>query len=386
MKMGRRFWIIISGFVFLLCVGFIVTAYYFGWPGTGFTNKTLWDWLQLLIVPLALALIAFLFNLATTGNDRKIATQRYEQDQHIALDKQREDLLQTYLDRMSELLLEKQLRSSAPDGEVRNVARVRTIALLFQLDARRVGYVFAFLREAGLISDQPGKSVVGLSLSDLSNIDLSQASINGADFSYAKFNGANLSGADLTASNFSYAKFNGADLSGADLTSIDLRGADFTNANLSRANLGGADLTGANLIGANLIEAYLSTSKIDFFHVIVANLNGTDLTEANFTGANLTGVYFRNANLSHANFSGANLSYANFTGANHAEANFSSANLIGANYDDTHSIEESFLNVIAGTPSNQPSFTAADSSLSSFARTGSISSATPISSESTQQQ
>ncbi len=90
-----------------------------------------WDWLQLLIIPLVLALIALLFNQANTRTERQIAQERYERDQqittmhyqrdqHIALDKQREDLLQSYLDRMSELLLEKGLRTSQADAEVRS--------------------------------------------------------------------------------------------------------------------------------------------------------------------------------------------------------------------------------------------------------------------------
>ena len=63
---------------------------------------------------------------------------------------------------MSELLLDKHLRSS-PNEEVRNVARVRTTTILFQLDARRIGYVFSFLREAGLMSSQTHKSILNLS-------------------------------------------------------------------------------------------------------------------------------------------------------------------------------------------------------------------------------
>ena len=109
MKLGCRFWTTTGVLLFLctLCTALIFAAYHFDWTGTGFTNKTLWDWLQLLIIPLALAIIALLFNLASTRTEQKIANQRYEQDQKIALDKQREDLLQTYLNRMSELLLEK---------------------------------------------------------------------------------------------------------------------------------------------------------------------------------------------------------------------------------------------------------------------------------------
>src|SRR5260370_42047976 len=92
--------------VLFALIAFIFAAYRFGWSGTGFLNKTLWDWLQLLIILLALAGVALLFNLATT-----------RRDQQIALDKQRGDLLQAYLDRMSELLLEKKLRGAQPDDE-----------------------------------------------------------------------------------------------------------------------------------------------------------------------------------------------------------------------------------------------------------------------------
>src|SRR5260370_34381068 len=181
----RRVAIVITTAIIVVGVALIIVGYWFDMTGfNGYTQvstirtlsgptagtvtrteafqpgKTLWDWLQLLIIPLVLAVIALLFNHATTRTEQKIATERYEQDkeiasrhyhqdqqiaarryeddQRIALDKQREDLLQTYLDRMSELLLEKNLRLSQPDTEVRNVARVRTITILFQLDARRI--------------------------------------------------------------------------------------------------------------------------------------------------------------------------------------------------------------------------------------------------------
>src|SRR6266852_5825759 len=91
------FWLFLGGS--LIVVFLIWAAYRFAWPGTGFRGKTVWDWLSLLIVPLALALVALIFNRATTSTERQ-----------IALDKRRDDLLREYLDRMSELLLEKGLR------------------------------------------------------------------------------------------------------------------------------------------------------------------------------------------------------------------------------------------------------------------------------------
>src|SRR5215469_7675365 len=91
--------IVVVGMLALVLFGYLLRL---AW--TGFFNKTLWDWLQLLIVPLVLAIIALVFQLANSRTERQIAKQRYEQDQQIALDKQHEDLLQVYLDRISELL------------------------------------------------------------------------------------------------------------------------------------------------------------------------------------------------------------------------------------------------------------------------------------------
>ncbi len=264
--------------VFIALIAFIFAAYRFGWSGTGFLNKNLWDWLQLLIIPLALAVVALLFNRATTRTeqqiaarryhqDREIAAQRYENDQKIALDKQREDLLQAYLDRMAELLLKEKLRSSEADAEVRNVARVRTITVLTQLDGRRIGHVFTFLLEAGLISTTPKDNVVNLREADLGAVNWSHAYLSGAYLPEANLYKADLSEADLSEANLSEAYLIEADLSkaylwGADLQAAGLNGANLSGANLTDANLSGAFLDGTNFSGATLIGAKLNGTKI----------------------------------------------------------------------------------------------------------------------------
>jgi pentapeptide repeat protein len=290
-----------SGIVIIVVFAlFALLIYIFGWDWTGFNGgysqitttstshgttivtikppgKTMWDWLQLLIVPVALALIALLFNRATTRTEQKIAAdrykqdkeiasrhyhqdqqiakQRYEQDQELTLDRQRENLLHVYLDRMSELLLDKQLRTSEPDAEVRNIARVRTITILFQLDTRRINYVFAFLREAGLVSSQPKSSIVTLSNADLDRINLSGVILSGTDLSGANLSGANLSGAIFFSIIYVPRAFGGtigrpnnhADLSGADLRGANLSGAKVTDEQLAKA----ASLEGATMPGGS---------------------------------------------------------------------------------------------------------------------------------------
>ncbi len=264
----------VVGIVLAVVIVLIIVGYRFDWTGFNGNNKsgkTLWDWMQLLIIPLALAVVALLFNLATTRTEQKIAAQRYEQDQHIALDKQREDLLQVYLDCMSDLLLKEKLRTSAPDAEVRNLARVRTITILFQLDERRIGYVFAFLREAGLMSNKPNSSIVSLSDADLyranfsganlTQVNLSGANLYGANFGESHLTQANLSGANLTQANLAQANLSEANFSETFLTQANLSGANLTQANLTGAHLSGANLTQANLSGATVTEKQLNRTK-----------------------------------------------------------------------------------------------------------------------------
>ncbi len=127
---------IIAGFVVIVFL--ILYGYRFGFTGFNAppaaktqppqTAKTLWDWLNLLIVPVVLAVGGFLFN--------RFLDQR---SKSIAADQQREDAWQGYLDKMSELLTTKDLRKSKPGSPERDVACARTLAVLPGLDPIRKG-------------------------------------------------------------------------------------------------------------------------------------------------------------------------------------------------------------------------------------------------------
>jgi uncharacterized protein YjbI with pentapeptide repeats len=244
------FGIIVVCILIIALLAVIVMVYLFNVNVSGLRGKTLWDWLQLLIIPLALAIIALVFQLANTRTERQIAQERYEQDQQIALDKQREDLLQAYLDRISELLLKDSLRTST-SKEVRNVARVRTITVLTQLDSRRIGYVFDFLREAGLMSTTSNDNVVSLSDAILAGVDWSRVLLRNVNLSGVYLNRANLSNALIHFSNFSNAR----------LSRANLRRTNLSGANLSETDLTGADLTGADLNGAKVTPEQLTKAK-----------------------------------------------------------------------------------------------------------------------------
>jgi Pentapeptide repeats (8 copies) len=155
------------------------------WDWTGLGGKKLWDWLQLLIIPAVLAIGGYLFSLAHSSTE-----------QEIALNNQREATLQDYLDKMSELLLEKHLRESPIDDEVRKIARVRTLTVLRRIDGERKASVLRFLYESDLINKD--KPIMYLEDAGLSEAELIVATLRGAILRDTTLLDANLSGADLS--------------------------------------------------------------------------------------------------------------------------------------------------------------------------------------------
>jgi uncharacterized protein YjbI with pentapeptide repeats len=235
---------------------------------TGFSDRTLWDWLQLiatLAIPLALVFSAIYFTyqqsqLVNVQHEYEVeaANAQYQHDVQTADDLQQEATLKTYLDDVSSLLLDKNLRMSKPNDEVRLIARAKTLTALRRLNPTRKTILVQFLSDATLID---GKNIV---------IDL-----GGADLSGIILYGINLSGANLSGANLSGAILYGANLSWSNLSGTDLRFADLRYANLVKTNLNDTNLRGANLIGASLSGANLSGADLSF-----ANLSGVPFTQA----------------------------------------------------------------------------------------------------------
>jgi uncharacterized protein YjbI with pentapeptide repeats len=136
---------------------------------------------------------------------------------------------------MSELLLNGHLAERGADGQlkpehkhVRDVARLRTITVLTQLDARRIGYVFAFLREAELMSATKDDNAISLKNADLHAVNWSQADLRGANLSGAIFFSKIWVPRALSATipfSTNLADLRGADLSGAIVTNEQLEAA-----------------------------------------------------------------------------------------------------------------------------------------------------------------
>jgi uncharacterized protein YjbI with pentapeptide repeats len=242
------------------------------WEWTGivkdadYPKRTLWDWIKLLIVPVALAFVTFYLNRALKMREQEAADQRTQ-----------DTALQAYFDQMSQLLIDQHLHEE-PDrySDKRVTARARTLAVLSQLDGERKRTVLLFLREARLINrkSRVRKSrviyprVVGLRGADLSGANLREVRVISTDRKEP-------------------VSLEGAYLGGADLEGADLEGADLTDADLTKANLRRATLRGVNLQGAKLISADLRGADLGVYERIK---KAADLTDADLTGADLRGT------------------------------------------------------------------------------------------------
>jgi hypothetical protein len=195
----------LSGVVGVIVYGYLTAP---GWVGVA--HKKFWDYLELLIVPTALAIGVYWLNRAQNEREREAeeaqkqrereAEEARREREHEAAAAQRErelevenqraqdEALQAYLDQTSRLMLDKDrpLRRDEQGDEVQTLARARTSTALIRLDASRKRSVLQFLYESDLV--KKGHVVV-----DLRGADLSAAGLSGADLSDANVSETNVS-------------------------------------------------------------------------------------------------------------------------------------------------------------------------------------------------
>ncbi len=232
-------------------------------------GKTAWDWLSLLGVPITLAILGYALqriqqqkaadDLELQSNksaaDAKLLSDKIEADAKLqrakAEESEKEEVLQLYIDRLSELLIEK-LSLAIATKEVKSeqekhlvesaqaIVRARTLSVLqrFSDDPNRKESVIRFLIESFILDklkiDLGGANLAGASLVavSLEKIDLSLANLSGVNLF-----GSNLTEAVLIATNFTEARLIYTTLDGADLTSAKFAGAKLKNATLINADL-----------------------------------------------------------------------------------------------------------------------------------------------------
>ncbi len=188
--------------------------------------KTLWDWLELIVVPATLALAALWLNYSQRQNELGIAEQQRE-----------EDMLRIYYGDIADYISDLGLGTSNETPGVRALATARTKTLLTNINGRRKGQIIQFLYEAKMLgffffdedkNEMISPAIINLEGTDLSGIDLEGAGVEGIYLKETILKEANLAGVRMD-----YACLRGANLQCADIR----RRASFFKADLNRADL-----------------------------------------------------------------------------------------------------------------------------------------------------
>jgi hypothetical protein len=214
----------------------------------GFRGKTVWDFLQLLIVPLMLVAIGLVFSLQQDARQQRVEGQRAAAERELAEQRAQDEALQAYLDQMSQLMLERKLLEAEQGDPVHTLAQARTSTAILRLDAEHNESVTRFLIDSGLAVSSEASARL------LREITLSHATLSDANLPDANLSDANLSDANLSNAALWHADLKGADLSNATLRDVRLSYANLRYANLSDAKLNDAILHAASGITNEELE------------------------------------------------------------------------------------------------------------------------------------
>lgn len=145
--------------IILIIIGFI--AFYAivpnppEWTGFGeievdvtkFPAKTLWDWLDLLIIPMAIGIIGWSFSKIEKEKSKKREEERSQNE-----------ILESFLQTMTDLIIQYDLQNN-PTSQKLAIARARISIATDNLNGERKGQVLQFLYESDLLNVNPKLSV-----------------------------------------------------------------------------------------------------------------------------------------------------------------------------------------------------------------------------------
>jgi uncharacterized protein YjbI with pentapeptide repeats len=344
-------WLVV---VAVLALGGVIEVIIYGYlerPGwIGVSGKQFWDYLDLLIVPGALAIGVYALNRAQSDREGAAENSRKASELEVEDQRARDTALQTYLDNMAATLANLRLLSheyetaesdyesfrasaASPDtalypkaakeglekrrrtadslytrrGDTRTIIRAQTLTVLERVGKKRKRAIMRFLSESGLL-EIGSETAISLDDADFSDANLDSMNLSGKGLRQIRLTPATLASADLSRADLSRADLGKADLSDADLNSADLRRASLRGADLRAADLRGeADLSGADLSSTDLRKASLRGANLSWAKLIGADLRGADLREADLMRVDLRGAYLKGADLRKAYLRWANL-------------------------------------------------------------------------------
>ncbi len=230
-------------------LGIVLVMLYIGFRnGLGVAEKTVWDWLDILILPMVLAVGAIGYESIERQRDERRAEDQQERELQVINEQAQAVALQTYLDQTSDLGSVARSRLSIIDSDERGLAQARTLTILLALGSDRKRHPLKLVAQLHLIDK--GNPIIKLPHADLNEANLAEVTLINVDLADVDLRAANLTDANLRGTVLADADLRDANLTRADLTGTDLTGANLTGARVTREQLAGC----GSLAGATMLD------------------------------------------------------------------------------------------------------------------------------------
>lgn len=243
----------VIGLLAVLVIVCLVAIYADIFPDwVGLNGKTVWDLAELMVVPFTLTIGGVLIGRLLDKNQKKMAREA-----------QLQNILESYYDRMSNLIIEKKLQDdeNASNG-VKNMARAFTSTALNQLNGRRQDQIIQFLYNCNLIIGDEPRIAIGA---------VSQSPITGGIFRGANMANVNLKGVKFISCDFRGARFDDSHLHGVIFIRCKMQNSVFRNTDcgesiwekcqLKRASFEGSDLSLSEFIDLKIEKSQLEKAR-----------------------------------------------------------------------------------------------------------------------------
>lgn len=327
---------------------------FLSWLIKGLKGKTSWNYLEMIVIPLFLAITIGIINYRM--NEKQVEIQKFINNSQLEIQRniRNQASLEKYLEEIGKLITVCRSNESCNyESNQSNLVRAWTITISRILDSTEKVLVLNYLYESKLIGfDRPNieKKIIFDSFDkdppeyiqckepivllnktnfekiNIQNINLTCISLLEVNLTKSNFSNSNLSGAFLYKANLKESNFLNSNLSGVFFYKADLRGANFSESNLTKSNFSGYEETLTLLLKLSLpsddslrdfhdFYNYLHDSNNRYFNhfttlkiLYLSELSSnslsykpdplkTKLKGANFTKANLRDVNFKGVDL-----------------------------------------------------------------------------------------
>lgn len=224
---------------------------------------------------------------AMTWPDMPDPAQQIEDEQALIPDSERQQSLQDFIEKVTQLMLSEGLARGRAHLQSRMALQAYVYSYFPRFDKPRLGTAIRILGEYEVAH-----------LVKFEGIDLSGEELNGINLRNTNLTNANLSGCNLSAANFERATLDNVNFSHS-----NLRGASFKSVNSKRVNLHATNLAGAIFANCQLSHADLSEAELRMAYFNQAAFLDSSFQGASMKGCDLSGVRFIRVNLSEVDLS-----------------------------------------------------------------------------------